>query len=100
MPIIVICKLRNKMKHISIFQCKVDLSPSLSLSFARTAMSKVYLLAYNVAQTVAWSRVPERCAARRRWSGARRRATAFARMGYLMWVAQNAAILEVLHAMW
>jgi very-long-chain (3R)-3-hydroxyacyl-CoA dehydratase len=60
-------------------------------------MSKVYLLAYNIAQAVAWSvclaavlqaafvdRVPA--------------ATAFARMGYLIWVAQNAAILEVVHA--
>jgi very-long-chain (3R)-3-hydroxyacyl-CoA dehydratase len=60
-------------------------------------MSKLYLLAYNVAQAAAWSvclaavlqaALVERASA----------ATAFARMGQLIWVAQNAAILEVVHA--
>jgi hypothetical protein len=60
-------------------------------------MSKVYLLAYNVAQTVAWSL----CLSVVLTAAFVERATpseAFAKMGYLMWVAQNAAILEVFHA--
>jgi very-long-chain (3R)-3-hydroxyacyl-CoA dehydratase len=59
--------------------------------------SKAYLLAYNAVQTVAWSFVLYHVVTTMLVQQGTASA-AFARMGYVVWVAQNAAILEVVHA--
>jgi very-long-chain (3R)-3-hydroxyacyl-CoA dehydratase len=59
--------------------------------------SKAYLLAYNAAQTAAWSFVLYHVVTTMLvQQGAA--PTAFARMGYVVWLAQNAAALEIVHA--